>query len=529
MPLAWFYTAAVAMLMWKVPFVQVAASSIQGLVIAITILYIVLGAILLLNTLTQSNAVATIRQGFMDISPDRRIQAIIVAWLFGSFIEGVSGFGTPAAVAAPLLVILGFPPMAAVFCALVIQSTSVSFGAVGTPILIGIATGLDNPAIHRLINSSGSSSPEFSAYIAKIGGYVAVLHAVIGTAIPLIMVMMLTRFFGRKRTFKDGLEAAPFALFAGLAFTMPYALVANFLGPEFPSLIGALIGLLIVIYATRKGFLVPQKSWDFAPSSEWEPNWAGSLQPGVKEKAHLDFVSAWSPYLIVALLLLLTRTFGALKALLTHPGVTIPFTNILGTNVSTNVQLLYSPGTMFVITVLLTFFIQKMNPGELAAAVKKSLATVLEASFALGFALPMVRIFINSDINKAGLESMPILLAQGIAALVGGVWPFFAPVIGALGAFVAGSNTISNMMFALFQHSIAEQIGISGAFVVSLQAIGGAAGNMISVHNVVAALATVGLMGVEGELIKKTVIPMTYYVLLAGVLGIIALHVPGIL
>jgi lactate permease len=525
MPLAWFYTAAMAMLLWKIPPVQVAASSLQGLVIAVTILYIVLGAILLLNTLTQSNAVATIRQGFMDISPDRRIQAIIVAWLFGSFIEGVSGFGTPAAVAAPLLVILGFPPMAAVFCALVIQSTPVSFGAVGTPVLIGVATGLDNPTIHRLINSAGSSSPEFLAYIAKIGGYVAILHAVIGTAIPLIMVMMLTRFFGRNRTFKEGLEVAPFALFAGLAFTIPYALVANFLGPEFPSLIGALTGLLIVIYSTRKGFLVPEKIWDFAPSSEWDPDWIGSLKPaGEKEKAHLGLISAWSPYLIVALLLLLTRTSRVLKTLLTHPAVTIPFTNILGTNVSTNAQFLYSPGTMFVITVLLTFFIQKMKPGELAAAFKKSLKTVMEASFALGFAVPMVRIFINSDVNRAGLQSMPISLAQGIAALAGKAWPFFAPVIGALGAFVAGSNTISNMMFSLFQHSIAEQIGASGPFVVALQAVGGAAGNMISVHNVVAALATVGLMGVEGELIKKTIIPMTYYVLLAGILGITALY-----
>jgi lactate permease len=137
------------------------------------------------------------------------------------------------------------------------------------------------------------------------------------------------------------------------------------------------------------------------------------------------------------------------------------------------------------------------------------------------FALPMVRVFIESGsrFNSSGLESMPLTLAQTAADLAGDGWPFLAPWIGAFGAFVAGSNTVSNLMFALFQFATALKIAVDPALVVAVQAVGGAAGNMITVHNVVAASATVGLFGQEGSLIRKTMIPMTYYCLAAGALA----------
>jgi lactate permease len=132
----------------------------------------------------------------------------------------------------------------------------------------------------------------------------------------------------------------------------------------------------------------------------------------------------------------------------------------------------------------------------------------------------MVQVFINS--GSADMPSMPITLAEGMASATGALWPLFAPIVGALGAFIAGSNTVSNMMFALFQFSTAEGIGLNLAgitTVVVLQAVGGAAGNMICVHNVVAASATVGLVDREGDLIRKTLITMVYYVVQAGLVG----------
>jgi lactate permease len=138
-----------------------------------------------------------------------------------------------------------------------------------------------------------------------------------------------------------------------------------------------------------------------------------------------------------------------------------------------------------------------------------------------------VRVYINSDVNAINIGSMPIVMAEWVAVNVGAVWPAFAPLIGALGAFIAGSNTVSNLMFSLFQFGVAEQLLISGAVIVALQSVGAAAGNMIAIHNVVAASATVGLLGQEGATLRKTIIPTVYYVVVAGALGMIAIYLLG--
>lgn len=144
---------------------------------------------------------------------------------------------------------------------------------------------------------------------------------------------------------------------------------------------------------------------------------------------------------------------------------------------------------------------------------------MLSASTALIFTVPMVQVFINSGGGAAGYDKMPIELANGVAALAGEYWPFFATFIGGIGAFIAGSNTVSNMMFSLFQYDVGTQIGVDPTWIVALQAVGGAAGNMICVHNVVAASAVVGLIGKEGDVIRKTLFPFVYYALLLGSVG----------
>ena len=144
---------------------------------------------------------------------------------------------------------------------------------------------------------------------------------------------------------------------------------------------------------------------------------------------------------------------------------------------------------------------------------------MVRASVALVFTVPMAQVFINSAGGAEGYDKMPFVLANGIASLAGDAYPFFAPLIGGLGAFVAGSNTVSNMTFSLFQFRTGELIGVDPAWIVALQAVGGAAGNIICVHNVVAASAVVGLTGREGAVIRRTVPVFFYYALLPGALG----------
>jgi len=522
MPVAYVLTAVLALCYWKVSAIRVVAASLQGMIIAGELLYIVFGALLLLYVLKHSGAVRTIRDGFRSISPDRRVQAIIVAWTFGAFMEGAAGFGTPAAVAGPLLVILGFPPMAAVVAALTIQSTPVSFGAVGTPILIGVNTGLaDQTLVSEFVAQTGQ--PEtYIQLLHMIGARVAILHGVIGTLIPLFVVCLLTRFFGANRSWREGLAAWRFALFAGLAFTVPYVLLGVFVGPEFPTLVGGLIALGLTVAAARFGLFQPAETWDFPPESAWEPEWLSTLPPSrdVVPDRPISLVAAWSPYLLVGALLVLTR----LEPMIAHwiKETTIPVTDILGTGIKKNINIVKLPGTIFILVSLLCVPLFRMRRENVKAALGESGRALIGAAAAIVFAVPMVRIFIESGVNSSELASMPCVLADRAADMAGTAWPAFAAVIGAMGAFVAGSNTISNMTFALFQFKVGLQTGLSPLLIVALQAVGGAAGNMICVHNVVAASATVGLLGQEGALIRKTLIPTAYYLVAAGVLGCLA-------
>ncbi len=518
---AYVVTALLALFVWQASGAVVAAATVNGVVTAVTLLFIVFGAVLLLNTLQESGAIRAIRQGFTDISPDRRVQVIIVAWLFGSLIEGSSGFGTPSAVGAPLLLALGFPAMAAAMSVLVIQSTPVSFGAVGTPMLVGVRSGIGNKQdIAQLI-----APLQPMEYLQQIVADVALLHAVIGFVIPVLLCGMLTRFFGRKQSFVEGLKAWPFALFAGVAFTVPYYLTARFMGPEFPSMVGALLGLVVVVTAAKKGFLVPKETFDFPPRAAWEKSWLGTVASDDQDDAsapRFSVLRAFSPYLLVVALLVLTRTVAPLKAFLTGPLTTIKISGLFGTGISASAQFLYAPGFILILASLACIAIFSMQRGQYRKAVRSSAHTMLEAAPALLLAVPMVQVFINSAAADGSMPSMPLVLAQSAAAVAGQAWPNVSPWVGALGAFIAGSNTISNMMFSYFQFSTAQHIGLNldhSAIVVALQAIGGAAGNMICVHNVVAAGAVVGLMNREGEVIRMTLLPMAYYCIQAGLLG----------
>lgn len=528
MPVVLFVTMVIAFLFWDFKPLLIAASSIQGLFITFDILYIIFGAILLLNLLKYSGGISVIRGHFAEISPDRRVQVVIIAWLFGSFLEGAAGFGTPAAIVAPLLLALGYPALAAVMLGLMVQSTAVTFGAVGTPVLIGVQAGLQGPVMDQMLSASDLSMME---YLMLISGQVALLHAIAGTLMPVLMVMMMTRFFGKNRSWSEGFSILPFALLGGLAFTVPYALTGIFLGPEFPSLIGALVGLGIMVFAATRGFLVPEDRWEFPEREAWPSHWIGTLSVSPETEADrvrtVSLFYSWLPYLLLALLLVLSRLHQLpLREFLT--GIQITWSGIFGTAITASSTPLYLPGTFLLIVCLIVTWLHGMNRSDLGKALSDSSRMLAGAGFVLVFTIPMVRIYINSGINEAGLESMPILMAEWVATHVGQIYPFFAAWIGALGAFIAGSNTVSNLMFSLFQLGVAESLSMPTTLMVSLGAVGAAAGNMIAIHNVVAASATVGYLGREGDVLRLTIFPTLYYITVIGLLGLYMIRGLGI-
>ncbi len=521
MPLAWGLAVLLGLLIWQVDIMRVIAASLEGVLSAIDILVIVFGAILLLNTLRNSGAFDVINKGFDGITPDRRIQVLIIGWMFVSFIEGAAGFGTPAALAAPLLMGLGFPPVAAVMCALIFNSTSVTFGAVGTPIIVGTEA-----AVSGML-PEGMAMREF---LVEVGYWSALHHAIVGTFLPVLVVAMLTKFYGKNKSFVEGLKAAPFAIFAGLSFTVPYFMMGAFVGPELPSVVGALIGLFIVITAARKGFLVPKETWDFPPENEWGEDWGEPLK--VEEKIDrgpaMSMTMAWTPYVLVAVILIITRLglFGLDNIL---QAVVIEWEQILGQEgVAWDIQPFWLPGTVpFILIALVTFFLHRIPGEKVSQAFGKTVQQIIPAAIALFFALAMVRVLVQTDINAADYPSMLMVLSQSAAAGVGQAWPLVSPFVGALGAFVSGSNTVANILFGGFQFSVAGGLGISQTVTSALQAVGGATGNMIAVHNVVAACAVCGIVGKEGFVIRRNLPASLLYTFLVGVVALVVIYVFG--
>ncbi|MBI2653714.1 L-lactate permease [Candidatus Woesearchaeota archaeon] len=480
MPLTYLLSAIIGVVYWKINIAIIAAASIKGLIIALDIFLIVVGAIFLLEVLRQAKFIQIIDNLLKHISHDRRIHIIIVAWSFGAFIEGAAGFGSPAALAAPLLVGLGVPALSAVIVSLIANSTPVSFGAIGTPLIIGLGT--------------------ITTDIKEITIYTAVVHSIIGLFMPLLISCISTKL-GKEKSFRNGLEIWPFALFAGACFVLPYLAFAIFLGPEFPSILGGLIGFILLIAGAKKGFFIQKK---------FRLN-----------KVRLDKTKAMhalAPYFLVAVILVLSRIRNVNSIL---KRVDIGISNLFNTGISQSFYPLVSPGIIFLIVSLIALFFIKLPKESVKNAIKNTAVKSGYTFIALSFTVALVQIFISSGYNSSGLPSIPIVIAKGIVSLTGNAFVVISPLIGIFGAFIGGSNTVSNLLFGAFQQQTAFTLGLPQSIILALQNVGGAAGNMIAINNIIAASAIVGLKGEEGAIIKNNIVPALLYGLIAGIIGFV--------
>lgn len=524
MPLAWLVCVVCALIGWKLPIAQVAALSLQGVVVAIGVLIIVFGAILILYTMEQSGGMETIQYGMYGISRDRRMQTIIIGFMFAAFIEGSAGFGTPAALAAPLLLAMGFPAMAACTVCLIFNSVPVTFGAVGTPVIGGFAP--LKPVVEEAIKLAPSLPfASHDAFLKNVGEWATVMHAPMAIVLTIFVLGFLTRYFGKEKSWAIGFSAWKYCILACVCFLPPYLFCAWFIGPELPAMLGGLIGLGLLIIATKKGICVPKDNWDFEPNTTWPAEWSGTVPLSTRTEfhPHMSQFMAWLPYVLICALLVLSRVPAVgLKPILA--GVKIPFNaGFLGyEKITASIDILYLPGTFFILVALLTILLHKMDSKKVNEAWSRSFKAMRGPTIALIFAVAMVSIFRGSNVNSVGAPSMPLALAEAIRAATGaaasGIWPLLCSYVGGLGAFITGSNTVSDMMFGQFQWDIAGLLNLNREIIVATQAVGGAMGNMICVHNIVAACAVVGLSGREGEVLKKTWKPFVLYGIVAGLI-----------
>jgi len=503
----WGVTVLITLFIWKIEPLRILGYSVFGLLKALDIIIIIFGAIVILNTLMQSGAMTSIKHGFSNITEDRRVQAIIIAWMFGAFIEGAAGFGTPAALAAPLLVGLGFPPLAAAMVALIMNSTPVAFGAVGSPIYGAINT------LGPILNARGINPELFTAALVK---YSALTHTIVGTFLPLLAVAIMTGTFGRGHSAKPVLEIVPFAVFSGVVFTVPYYIAALFLGPELPSIIGGIVGILILITAVRNNFLVPKNIWKFPDVGEWDKSWLAIMDSSSEGGEKMPLLLAWAPYVLIALLLVLTRIPNlGIRQILSTRGIDIPIG--FGIDKMYTLKWAYLPGIFpFMFIALITHLIHGMSLKQIKKAWISSFKQISGAALALFAGFAMVQLMLHSHINNNGLPSMITVMAETMARTAGGLYVFVSPFIGVLGAFISGSNTVSNILFSSLQFETAALLNLPEILIITLQVVGGGIGNMICINNIVAVSATVGIIGMGGRIIRKNAVPMVIYSIAVG-------------
>lgn len=507
--IALFSTIAIVGLRWQVSIEAIASYIIFGFLKAFDIIVVIFGAIFILNVLKFSGGMSVISQGFNGISEDRRVQVIIIGWLFGAFIEGAAGFGTPAALAGPLLVGLGFPPLAAAMSALILDSTSVSYGAVGTPVF-----GIQSAISQQLL----SLGVPVDSFMSSVSFATAIIHAFGGFFIPAITILFMVKIFGKNKSFKDALPVLPLAFFASFSFLVPYIIIAVFVGFELPSLLGGIIALGIVITAVRHNIFVPKDIWTFPNKNEWLSSWSGEgLAESVHPKTSMSLFTAWLPYILISILLVITRIPAlGLKALLINQEFIIP--NIGGiTNLNYAFKWAYLPGIIpFTLIALVTIFLHKMSKKEVTSSIKATLQQTSKAIIPLFSGVAMVQLMLNSNNNPLGFPTMLQVMAGFFTDIAGSAYILVAPLVGIVGAFFSGSNTVSNILFSGLQLEAARIVHSNPVIIIALQNVGGAIGNMVCINNIVAACATVGLLGKgEGKLLSYNMIPCLLYTILA--------------
>jgi lactate permease len=460
----------IAVLFYHMPLSLTLLSTANGAIYGLfPICWIVLPAVFLFNITVRSGQFAIIRQFLASISADRRIQALLIAFSFGSFLEGTAGFGAPVAITAAMLTGLGFDPLYAAGICLIANTAPVAFGSIGIPIaVISQVTGLPEQAISELV---GRTLPFLSAIL------------------PFYIVTLMSGY-------KMAKEILPAALASGLSFALIQALTSNFLGPALPDIlagIGSIIGLMVLLRFWR-----PRAVWRF-PN---EPPEAAATGPAYDAS---QLLWAFSPFIALTVVIIVWGIPPVKDWLNATGSVSFEFPFLHNAILDPNghplphifrLNYLSASGTAIAIAAILSLFLSRLRPAEgwqvLRSTLHQLRFPILSIAAVLAFAYL---------VNDSG---MSLTIAQTLAG-TGVLFPFFAPLLGWLGVFITGSDTSSNALFGKLQAATATSIGVDPIVTVCANISGGVVGKMISPQSIAIAAAAGGLVGRESELFRFTV------------------------
>ena len=465
-PIGFAIAFVIAVTVWDMPFSLAYHAALEGGMLAIfPILWVIMAAIFAYNLSIRTGALERIKNLLSSLSGDRRIQALLIAWGFGGFLESTAGFGTAVAIPASILIALGFQPYQAAITCLLANTIAVAFGVVGIPVTT-LAKITDLPVMPLSIDITLQLLP-----------FVILL--------PFIIVFVIT---GSLAGLKDVWIPT---IAAGLSFGLCQLLVAAFIGPELPAVISSIISLAITVLCVKL----------FPPVEEWRfPYERGQTADHVAKEyvgTFKDQVVAWGPYILLLLFVL-----GTSKLV---PVINEPLSKVKSSLTIYNdpgakpfyIDWIITPGTLIMTAAIIGGLIQGASVRALATALGTTIIQMQKTTLTVISIVSMAKVL--------GYSGMVGSIAVALASTTGKFYPFFAPLIGALGTFITGNDTSSNVLFGLLQKQTAAQIGSNPIWMAAANTSGACAGKMISPQSIAIVTSTTGLTGREGEILTTTV------------------------
>lgn len=460
----------IALLIYGMPLKLAMLSTLHGSLYGLfPISWIIISAVFLFNVTVKSGQFEVIKSFMASITPDRRLQALLIAFSFGAFLEGAAGFGAPVAISGAMLVGLGFNPLYAAGLCLIANTAPVAFGSVGTPIIMA---------------SRMSDIPELA------------ISQMVGRTLPLLSLLIPFYLVTLMSGFKKSLEVMPAILVSGISFAFVQWFTSNYMGPMLPDILAGIASILSLLFLLK--YWKPKSIWRFKE----EP----SLQTSVEIKyTSLQILRAWSPFIIMTLFIIawgfqpvkdILNSIGFFKfkipglenAILQPDGNPLPIKAF-------DFNYLSTPGTAVIFAALISIPLIGISIREsikiFGATLKQLMFPIITIAAVVGYA------FIA---NYAGMS----ITMAGALASTGVLFPFFSPILGWLGVFLTGSDTSANALFGKLQAQTADTLGFDPLVTVSANATGGVTGKMISPQSIAVGAAAVGLVGKESDLFRFT-------------------------
>ncbi|MFT8316215.1 MAG: L-lactate permease [Clostridium sp.] len=464
-PVTLLITIILAVIVWKMPLAQSITASLEGAAMAIwPIMLVIIAAVFTYNLSVYTKSMDVIKKMMTSITTDKRILVLILAWGFGGFLEAIAGFGTSVAIPASIMAALGFDPIFAAIICLIANTTPTAFGAIGLPV----------STLAKITNID----------VNTLSYAVGIQLTLLIIIVPIILVMLTGK------SMKSIKGVFLISLASGLSFAIPEVVAAKYLGAELPAILGSVICLVVTI-AMAKIF--------------YKSSSAKEVEKVSPKQAFL----AWTPFILIFIFIIFTSSLfkpisGALSNIQTSAQI---YTGASAKPYS--FLWIANPGTLIIIATFIGGLIQGTSFKEIVNVFINTIRQMSKSTITIVSILALAKVMGYSGMVK----SIAVVLVSG----TGKFYPMIAPLIGALGTFVTGSDTSANVLFGGLQVEMAKSLGLNPYWLAAANTGGATAGKMISPQSIAVATAATGLAGKEGKILNSTLKFCIAYVVVLGV------------